>query len=220
MEFEKEPPQVDTYASDIHQVIGLDEDELLVLQPTRVVARKGIEHAIELIRRLGMKATLVIPHAVGDEGLAYERRIREFAEFLGVRLKLVSEIVGEFRKQTVEGKKIYSLADIYPYADLITYPSIYEGFGNAFLEAIYYRKPIVVNNYSVFSVDIKPKGFQVIEFDGYVTEEAVEHTRKVLTNPELRKEMADHNYKLAMRYYSYTVLQQKLKALLTDCFGK
>jgi glycosyltransferase involved in cell wall biosynthesis len=220
MEFEKEPPSVDEYAADIRHKIGLDDDELLILQPTRIVARKGIEYAIELTRRLGMKATLIIPHASRDEGGAYERRIREFADFLGVKLKLVSEIVGEFRQQTMEGKKIYSLADIYPYADLVTYPSIYEGFGNAFLEAIYYRKPIVVNNYSVYSVDIKPKGFQVIEFDGFVTEEAVEHARQVLSDPDLRKRMADRNYELALQYYSYSVLGRKLKTLLMDCFGE
>jgi glycosyltransferase involved in cell wall biosynthesis len=43
-------------------------DEYFFLQPTRVVQRKGIEHAIELIQRLGRKARLVISHASGDEG--------------------------------------------------------------------------------------------------------------------------------------------------------
>jgi glycosyltransferase involved in cell wall biosynthesis len=220
MDFESPPPPVDEYAADVRQAVGLDDDELLVLQPTRVVARKGIEHAIELVRRLGKKATLIIPHASGDEGGSYEKRIREFADFMGVRLKLVSEIVRESRGKHQNGQKIYSLADMYPHADLVTYPSIFEGFGNAFLEAIYYRKPVVVNNYSVYSLDIKPKGFRVIEFDGYITEEAIEHTRQVVSNPELREEMAEHNYQLALRYYSYAVLKRKLKGLILDSFGE
>ena len=37
--------------------------------------------------------------------------------------------------------------------------------GNAFLEAIYFRKPIVINTYSNYHLDIRPKGFQVIEMD-------------------------------------------------------
>ncbi len=83
------------------------------------------------------------------------------------------------------GKKIYTLNDIYPHADLITYPSTFEGFGNAFLEAIYFRKPIVVNSYSIYTIDIKPKGFSVIELDGYVTEQALNQTKKVLSDKKL-----------------------------------
>jgi glycosyltransferase involved in cell wall biosynthesis len=220
MEFEKPHPPIDEYSSDIREALGIEDDEFFILQPTRVVPRKGIEHAIELVRRLGRKAKLVISHAVGDEGPSYEKRVREYATFMGINTRFVSEIIGEFRGKTAAGKKIYSLADVYPHVDLVTYPSTFEGFGNAFLEAIYYRKPIVVNNYSVYFTDIKPKGFQVIELDGYVTEEAVQQTRNVLTNSDLREEMVNHNYELAKRYYSYTVLQQKLKALLADCFGK
>jgi glycosyltransferase involved in cell wall biosynthesis len=145
--------------------------------------------------------------------------VRDYSESLGVNTLFVCQIIGEDRGTTPDGKKIYSLADIYPHADLVTYPSNFEGFGNAFLEAIYYRKPLVVNNYSIYSFDIKPKGFQVIEFDGYVTKETVQQTRSVLSNPELRQKMVDHNYQSAIRHYSYRVLRQKLKGLLLDCFG-
>ena len=84
------------------------------------------------------------------------------------------------RGQTGDGRKIYRLSDVYPAADLVTYPSSVEGFGNAFLEAIYFKRPLVVNNYSIFDVDIKPKGFRVIEFDGYITDWTVSQTRRVL----------------------------------------
>jgi glycosyltransferase involved in cell wall biosynthesis len=36
----------------------------------------------------------------------------------------------------------------------VTYLSGYEGFGNAFIEAIYFKKPIIVNRYSIFVEDI------------------------------------------------------------------
>ena len=120
---------------------------------------------------------------------------------------------------TKNGRKIYTLEDIYPHADLVTYPSTFEGFGNAFLEAIYFCKPIVVNTYSIYSMDIKPKGFSVIEIDGYVTDEAVRKTKKVLTDPDLRDKMVKHNYDTAKIYYSYSVLYKKLKNLISDCVG-
>ena len=129
-------------------------------------------------------------------------------------LIFVSDIINEERGTTPEGRKIYTLEDIYPYADLVTYPSTFEGFGNAFLEAVYFRKPVVVNNYSIYHKDIKPKGFQVIEIDGYVTGDAVLKTNLVLKDASLRQRMVDHNYELGRRYFAYEVLESQLKSFM------
>jgi len=131
----------------------------------------------------------------------------------------VSDIINDHRGLTPDGRKIYTLNDIYPHADLVTYPSTYEGFGNAFLEAIYFKKPIVVNIYSIYAVDIKPKGFSVIEIDGYVTDEAVQNTLKVLENSKLRERLVNHNYEIASKYYSYKVLFNELSNLIVKCSG-
>jgi len=136
----------------VRQALGVADDALLILQPTRVVKRKGIEHAIELVHRLGMKAKLFISHASGDEGLDYERRVREYSRLMKVDTYFVSSIINEERGLTESGRKIYKLEDVYPHADLVTYPSTFEGFGNAFLEAIYYCRPIVVNTYSIYAM--------------------------------------------------------------------
>jgi glycosyltransferase involved in cell wall biosynthesis len=166
-----------------------------------------------------MKAKLVISHASGDEGYHYECRLKEYSELLKVNTVFVSDIINERRGFTANGKKIYTLNDIYPYADLVTYPSNFEGFGNAFLEAIYFRKPIVVNNYSIYSMDIKPKGFSVIELDGYVNAEQIRLTRKVLENKDFCEQMVNTNYEIASRWFSYAVLKQKLQNLIFDCVG-
>ena len=210
MDFENPPPPPDDYTSDVRQALGIEDDELFVLQPTRVVKRKGIEHAIELVCRLGMKAKLVISHDAGDEGFEYQERLKEYAEFLKVNLILAGDIINEKRGRTEDDRKIYTLDDVYPYADLVTYPSTFEGFGNAFLEAIYFNKPVVVNTYSIYTKDIKPKGFSVIELDGYVTKDAVEKTKQILAEPELCREMVDLNYELGKRFFSYDVLRRRL----------
>lgn len=219
MDFDNPPPPPDDYTNDLRRALGVAPDEKLILQPTRVVQRKGIEHAIELISRLGLKARLVISHASGDEGDSYEQRVRDFARLMKINATFVSDIIGTKRGRTPDGRKIYTLDDVYPKADLVTYPSTFEGFGNAFLEAIYFRRPIVVNNYSIFAIDIKPKGFKVIEFDSYITEQTVRQTQELLERPDLAAEMANHNYQLAKRYYSYTVLERSLQKLLLECFG-
>jgi glycosyltransferase involved in cell wall biosynthesis len=234
MDFENPPPLADLascglnsenaaagddYASDVRTALGVAGDEILVLQPTRVVKRKGIEHAIELVRRLGVKAKLIISHASGDEGYDYERRVREYSKLMNVDTYFVSDIINEQRGITKNGRKIYTLEDVYPHADLVTYPSTFEGFGNAFLEAIYFCRPIVVNTYSIYTMDIKPKGFSVIEIDGYVSDEAVRKTWKVLTDSDFRHKMVSHNYETAKKYFSYSVLNNKLKNLIKDCTG-
>ena len=216
MDFDNPPPPPDEYSFDVRQALGIEEDELFVLQPTRVVQRKGIEHAIELIHRLGRKAKLIISHASGDEGHDYEQRLIEYSKLMKVDTIFVSDIINEERGTTADGRKIYTLEDIYPYADLVTYPSTFEGFGNAFLETLYFKKPIVVNTYSIYIKDIKPKGFKVIEIDAYVTDKAVEQTKQVLDNPELCQEMVDHDYALAKKYFSYTVLERILSHYMIE----
>ncbi len=220
MDFEHPPEPPDEYTKDVRKDLGIGEEELLVLQPTRVVQRKGIEHAIELVARLEMKATLVISHASGDEGYEYQQRVKEFAEMLKVDTRFVQDIISDERGTTGDGRKIYSLQDIYPYADLVTYPSLSEGFGNAFLEAIYFKRPILVNNYSIYFFDIKPKGFEVIEMDDFITDETVRRTREILENPERVKEMTERNYALCLKHYSYRILEIKLRHILSSFWGQ
>ncbi len=220
MKFETPPEPVDEYASDVRKVMGISENEYMILQPTRVVQRKGIEHAIELVARMDINATLVISHASGDEGYEYEQRIRDYAQLLGVNALFIQQIIDDSRGTTADGKKVYSLQDIYPHADLVTYPSIQEGFGNAFLEAVYFKKPILINNYSIYFYDIKPKGFDVIEMNDYITKDTVDTTEQLLLDPARVQQMVDKNYALGLKHYSYTVLEQRIINLMSEFFGR
>jgi glycosyltransferase involved in cell wall biosynthesis len=220
MDFDRPPPPPDDYARDARADLGVPADEYMILQPTRIIQRKGIEHAIELTRRLGVPATLVISHADDDEGRDYSERVREFAHLLDVHVRFESEIVGVTRATTADGRRVYSLADVYPQADLVTYPSSIEGFGNAFLEAVYHRRPLVVNRYSIYEIDIKPHGFRVVEFDNYVSRATIREARRLLEEPALAAEWAAANYALARRHFSFAVLERRLTALLAECFGE
>jgi mannosylglucosylglycerate synthase len=163
---------------------------------------------------------LVVSHARGDKGQGYEQHLRRMAERWGVRVSFEADIIRTARGQTADGRRVYALSDAYAAADLVTYPSAVEGFGNAFLEAVYCRRPIVVNNYSIFATDIRPRGFHVIDFDGTITDETVWWTEKLLQDPALAEEMTSHNYVIAAQHFSYAVLRRHLQALLTDLFGE
>ncbi len=220
MDFDNPPPPPDEYAATVKADLHIDPGEFFFLQPTRVVRRKGIEHAIELVRRVPFPARLVISHASGDEGDAYEKHLRSFSELLDISTIFVSDIISDHRGRTPDGRKIYSLWDVYPFADVVTYPSLIEGFGNAFLESVYFRRPIVVNDYTIYSIDIKPKGFRAIELDGFITDEAVSQVEEVLKNPAVAAEMTEHNYQLAKRFYSFAFLEHQLQGLLQSFTGE
>ena len=220
MDFDNPPPAPDAYSASVRADFGIAPAEYFLLQPTRIIQRKEIEHAIELVKRLELPAKLVISHASGDEGTEYERHVREYARLLDVSVRFESEQVQDTRGLTADGRKIYALGDIYPHADLVTYPSSIEGFGNAFLEAVYYRRPILVNNYSIYEVDIKPKGFRTLWFDGFISAETLARVRGILLQPSEAAEWAELNYQLARRYFSFTLLERRLSSILADCLGQ
>ena len=215
MDFEHPPLPPDEYSSDFRQTIGLAPDDVFILQPTRMVPRKGIEHSIELVRQLNEgSCKLVISHAAGDEGEAYAERIRDYAQLMGVPIVFADRWINHRRGVGPEGQKQYTIWDAYQHADLVTYPSTYEGFGNAFLEAIYYKKPILCNRYGIYRTDIEPCGFKVILMDGFLTDDVVAQVRRVLDDKDYARELTEHNYGVACRFFSYNRVQNELQAIL------
>src|SRR6266542_758131 len=143
------------------QAAGLDPEDLLLLQPTRVVPRKGIETTLQLAYELADEhVKVVVSHEEGDEGPQYGQFLRDEAERLGVDLRFVPAAVDPVDEP---GKPL--LADAYAAADLVSYPSRYEGFGNALLEAFFYRCPVLVHRYPVYARDIAPTGVRCIEIE-------------------------------------------------------
>lgn len=216
-DFATPPPQIDNYSRDFRERLGLNENEPFILQPTRVIQRKGIEMAIELVHRLelGPYPHLYITHRAHDEGLEYWRWLKREAGMMQVDLRLIDHLIGTERAKS-DGHKIYSLWDAYPFANLVTYPSTYEGFGNALLEAIYFNRLVVVNRYPVYNADIGPLGFDFIELDGFVDDDAVSRTKALLNDSEQVEVMAKKNYELAQAHFSLEVLEQKLKAVIEN----
>jgi glycosyltransferase involved in cell wall biosynthesis len=220
LDYDNPPPAMDDYAAGMRADLGIGRDEALLLQPTRIVARKGIEHAIELASRLkDKKAKLLISHQERDEGSDYYQRTLDYANLLGVDVIIRPDIIGAERGMTETGEKKYSLADCYLNADFVTYPSSYEGFGNAFLEAIWFKRPVLVNRYSIFQEDIEPLDFDVVIMENYVTNETVDTVRSLLENPRTVEMLAERNFELAHKFFSFTLLEQRLRQVLMN-FGQ
>jgi glycosyltransferase involved in cell wall biosynthesis len=212
MDFERGPVEPGDGAA-YRRAAGLQAEDALLLQPTRVVPRKGIETTLQLAYELADdRVKVVVSHDDGDEGPEYGRFLRQEAERLGVDLRFAP--VGA-DPQDDPGRP--TLADAYAAADLVCYPSRYEGFGNALLEAFFYRRPVLVNRYPVYARDIAPTGVRCIEIeDGELTGEAIKHAAAWLEEPSRYQNEVETNYRIGRERFSFAVIRERLLPLLAS----
>ncbi|MEJ2210635.1 MAG: glycosyltransferase family 4 protein [Anaerolineae bacterium] len=243
----------DDYNQDFRARIGLRPEDIVILQATRITPRKGIELAVDFCHALGRpehrarlqerglydgraftdtsRIVLVLAgYSRDDLTGTYLERLKTKIEREQIDALFIEDLI-EGRRQTRAGQKIYSLWDSYVFADFVTYPSLDEGFGNQFLEALCARLPIMVFEYEVYRDDIKDKGFRVVSLgstiEGYddlgraqvppaTSEMAAYRAVDLLTNAQLRQEIVEHNLALAREHYSL----ERLRDYLTDLVGE
>jgi glycosyltransferase involved in cell wall biosynthesis len=189
--------------------IGVAADEIPLLQVTRIVRRKGIETAIDLIDKLNdPKLKLVITgNPNDDENREYYNELVDQI----YDLNLVNRVI--FASQRVLNHK--DLSDVYAHGRACTYFSTYEGFGNAFVEAVLAKKPIFVNNYKpVYMQDIGNKGFKTVMIeDSNLTNDSIHAMADIIYNPKLCQEIGEYNYEIGKKHFSFAVLEEKLSEL-------
>jgi len=201
------------------QSIGLKPDDIMFLQPTRIVERKGIELAIKLAKELNQRnSKLVVSHEAGDEGFAYVLKLNTLARESGVQIKFIHDMVADPYAPRQEPNDQFSLWEVYQAADFVTFPSLYEGFGNALLEAIYFKKPLLVNRYKIFKDDIESKGFDLVKMDGHLTGQVVADVKRIINDKNRREKMVTGNYRIAREHYSFTLLHHKFASLISNLF--
>ncbi len=240
--------EVDNYNKDFREKLGIKDNDILMLQATRVTNRKAIEMAIDVVgemqkeenrkileeaklykgKSFNRKSRIVLVLAgMIETADDYVERLKTRAEENNVELLFVNNLV-EHLRCTKNNNKIYSLWDTYVFADIITYPSIQEGWGNQFLEGLFAKKPILVFEYDVYKEDIKEKGFKVIslgdkyEFDKYslakvgkeVIKRAAGECIKLLIDKDCREKMVEENFQLGREFLSYKSLEEKLKRII------
>jgi glycosyltransferase involved in cell wall biosynthesis len=205
----------------INRVLGYEEDDILLFQITRVVRRKGIEAAIDLVHQLDdEKIKLVITgNYADDEGSKYYNElVHQIHDLkLGERVRFSYHCFHNKGPRNREDEECgYSLSDAYARARACTYFSTYEGFGNAFVEAVLARRPIFVNNYKpVYWPDIGSKGFRAVMLeDNIITAKALEEIKEVIYDDKINKEVAEHNFNLGKKLFSYDTLEEKLEELI------
>ena len=199
--------------------LGLSKDDIILSQVTRIVGRKGIETAIQLVHDLDDKnVKLVITgNHTDDEGSKYYNELIDLIHDLNItrQIYFASHKISHNGFSNGNGR-YYSLSDVYANSNSCTYFSTYEGFGNAFVESVLSKTPIFVNNYKpVYWPDIGSKGFKAVMLDdNKLTDESVKQIRDIIYNPKLNRDVADFNFELGKKHFSYDTLQSKLEELI------
>lgn len=183
-DFDDGPWHMDEYNEDFRAEIGLSENDVVVLQATRIVPRKSIELAVDFVKALSsperrarlQKQGLYDGRDFGEEdrivlvlaGYAHDDltghyigRLKQKIADTGIDAIFIHERVAS-RRLAVNDKKIYSLWDTYVLADFVTYPSLEEGWGNQLLETLRACLPFLIFEYPVYEADIKDKAFGAV----------------------------------------------------------
>lgn len=213
-DFNSKRGKLDNYSKHFRADFGIAKDDIIFLQATRIVPRKRIELAIDLVKKLANpKIILVIAGRAGDEAGDYEKFLIKYAKQSGIRHIFIGDKIGT-RREVINGKRNYTLWSASANADFITYPTKLEGFGNQFVESVFFKKPIILTPYKVYKEDIKPLGFKAIEITSKLTRGDISRVEKHLANKSLQKEMVEKNFELGKKHFSYEYVAEKLKKLL------
>jgi glycosyltransferase involved in cell wall biosynthesis len=173
---------------------GVDEEQLLVLQPTRAIARKNVAGGLNLAIRLHATYWLLGPPEDGYGG-ELDRLIQ------AARREIVV-----LRGPPWPGA---TMADAYAVCDVVALPSTWEGFGNPSVESALHRRPLAIGPYPV-GAELRHLGFQWFDIDKPDALDAW------LANPSA--ELLDRNQSVARANFSLTALPERLAEWLARPF--
>jgi len=96
VDFENPPMVRKERLKALRRSIGLNQNDIMFLQPTRIVERKGIEFAIQLVKELNdPQYKLVVSHEAGDEGFEYAQKINQLARQSGIKIRFIHNMVDD-----------------------------------------------------------------------------------------------------------------------------
>jgi glycosyltransferase involved in cell wall biosynthesis len=147
--FDLDPPHGDRDRT--RSAFGFSDDDLVLVQPTRAIPRKNIpaaiEFATELARREPSRQLRLWITGPAEDG--YD--------------DVFAQLVNASQIPVVVGRAA-SAADAYAAADLVLFPSTWEGFGNPVVESIAHRRAIAVGNYPALD-ELRAFGVHLLSID-------------------------------------------------------
>ncbi|MBM3671059.1 MAG: glycosyltransferase family 4 protein [Actinobacteria bacterium] len=185
--FDLQPPQGDRAGT--RASLGFQPDHLVVLQPTRAIPRKEVQRGIAFAQALqahvGTRSVQFWLTGPAEDGYGPE----------------LEELVASAGLPVTEGRAARP-EDAYAAADVVVFPSSWEGFGNPVIEATVAGKPVVVAHYPVLD-ELIDLGLNLLSIDdpGRVAE--------VVRDPSLRDD--DANREFLRKHFDLNDLPARLR---------
>lgn len=190
------------------EALGVGTDDLLVLQPTRAIARKNIPASLRLAE--GLAERLARPVVYWLPGPAEDGYAATLAEVLAATTVPVLRDIPNSLRLSSEGAPA-GMGDAYAACDLVTFPSTGgEGFGQPVIESVWADRPLAVLRYPALD-EILALGFSFLPADDpdVVAAALGEASRRDGVGP-----VAARNRELAQAHFSMKALERALEALL------
>ncbi|MGA2528722.1 MAG: glycosyltransferase family 4 protein [Acidimicrobiales bacterium] len=172
--------------------LGIGEDELVILQPTRAIARKNVAGGLRLAIALGAVYWLLGPPEDG-----YDRELARLVDTARAKTKV---ILGPALPDA-------TMADAYAACDVVTLPSTWEGFGNPSVESALHRRPLAIGTYPV-GKELRNLGFQWFDADDPAP------LARWLARPD--EALLDRNQAVARALFSLADLPARLRRWLAS----
>ena len=168
--------------------LGVADSDVLLVQPTRALARKNIAGALELCASVGATYWLLGP---AEDGYG----------------PTLDRLVSQARCPVLLGPPAdgCSIADAYAASDAVLLPSFWEGFGNPSVESAAYRRALAIGPYPV-ATELASFGFR-----WFGVADPTPFARWLREGDE---ELLDHNHQVAATHFNLADLPARLASVL------
>jgi glycosyltransferase involved in cell wall biosynthesis len=193
--FDLDPPPGDRRAT--RAQLGFRDDEFVLFQPARAIERKNVPGGLRFAQRLGEQDLSLRLHywLSGPAEDGYAPTLERIIERSPVPFTL---------------GRAASARDAYAAADLVVFPSTWEGFGNPVVESIAARRPCVAFPYPVLA-EILATGVRT-----FSTERPEQVTQFLHDTDEVRAHYHDVNVHRARLSYDI----RELPAAIDEAFAR
>jgi glycosyltransferase involved in cell wall biosynthesis len=184
--FDTQAPTGDRAAT--RAALDVEPHEILCAHPVRAIERKNVPAAIRLAERIGGTYWLMGPAEDGYEAT-------------------LGRLLGGASCRVVQQSPPGSMADAYAAADVVVFPSTWEGFGNPPIEAAIHERPAVVGHYPAAD-ELRALGF------GWFDPDDADGLARFLEQPD--RDLLVTNRRLAVEHFGMDRLRRELARLIGD----
>lgn len=197
----------DSELQELKHALGKDINDKYLITTSRLVKKNAVDDVIRALVKLPDSIKFIVLGVGPDmeilKNLARKKGVRGRVKFLGL----------------VNGDEIPKYLKI---SDIFIRPSLSEGFGNSFVEAMASGVPVIATQEggiadflfdSVKNPDKNTTGWAV---DAKSPDDIVKAVKDILNNPEKTKEVVDNAKKLAFEKYDWSLIAKDMRSRVFD----